>query len=509
MGKPQQRAAASLSSANHAPLVPFSPPASKKSSRTNASLTLLAIVLTFFGFCYTQYSGVPHSSTLTFYANVTRPRGICPGLTGDAPSYAGYIGIAGDAPHSPRRSFFWFFEAEEDAPNAPIILSVGGGPGTTGMLRALGSQGPCILTANGPVPNKDRITQRFNMLVLDHPIGTGFSYGVQVNNSRDAALDVYDFLQKFFVLFPHLTKNQLVISGGSYGGKFIPNIATVIQEQNALKAAAPALSVGAVHINLESLIVSNPNSDAMAHYRWLLYFYCELHNVYDTDTCASMCAKLPDCLDLIEMSLQDTGFSDSANAARIAAREACSYIAWGGDTHGVMVEDVRKTCYNQSLDCFPLFAWIERYMHDPRVSHALGIPFFVNYTALSDAVYEAFSVTGDQMLPAHLLYEPLLANGIRVLHTIGAQDGNCAWPGVLSFLKLLKTPFQQEFVHAPDVPWPTPDSDAVTVRAVGDGAGNMTYILIAGAGHFPQQDQPALVKNITERWISNRPWFAE
>jgi hypothetical protein len=53
-----------------------------------------------------------------------------------------------------------------------------------------------------------------------------------------------------------------------------------------------------------------------------------------------------------------------------------------------------------------------------------------------------------------------------------------------SQLKLLKTPFQQEFIDAPDVPWPTPDSDEATVRAVGNGAGNMTYIFIAGAGHF-------------------------
>jgi hypothetical protein len=79
-----------------------------------------------------------------------------------------------------------FFEAEEDAQNAPLMcvyyvcplfrltmpsahrLTFGGGPGTTGMLRPLGSQGPCILTANGTAPNPHRITQRFNMLALDH-----------------------------------------------------------------------------------------------------------------------------------------------------------------------------------------------------------------------------------------------------------------------------------------------------------------------------------------------------
>jgi hypothetical protein len=88
-----------------------------------------------------------------------------------------------------------------------------------------------------------------------------------------------------------------------------------------------------------------------------------------------------------------------------------------------------------------------------------------------------------------------------IIDTYQPKDGNCAWPGVLSFvghsrlifcyrvliilqLKVLKTPFQQEFVRAPDVPWPAPESHVATVRAVGDGAGNMTYILIADAGHF-------------------------
>jgi hypothetical protein len=49
-------------------------------------------------------------------------------------------------------------------------------------------------------------------------------------------------------------------------------------------------------------------------------------------------------------------------------------------------------------------------------------------------------------------------------------------------LKLLQSPFQDEFLRAPDVPWPT--AEDATVRVVGEGAGNMTYILIAEAGHF-------------------------
>ncbi|KAJ7444887.1 alpha/beta-hydrolase [Mycena latifolia] len=506
MGKLWQRASGSDGLPLQTPTKPF---------RTSAILTLAAIaavsVCASLGFCYTTRHSAPGPGAalpLKFYANVTRPRGICAGVQGDAVSYAGYIGLSGDTEETHRRSFFWLFEAEEDAWNAPIILTVGGGPGTTGLSRPLSGQGPCSLTANGTVPNPDRVTQHFNVLALDHPIGTGFSYGRMVNNSRDSALDVYDFLQKFFVLFPHFSKNQLILSGGSYGGKYIPNIATVIQEKN--RGIGSDKTFPGVHINLESLMISNPSSDPMSRYRWLLYFYCELHSVYDAATCAAMYAKLPECLDLIELSLQDTGFSESANSARRVAQKACAHIQWGGDTHGVLVEDVRRTCDKaDTLECFPLFKWLDRYFHDPTTTRALGIPHFVNFTALSDPVEEAFAATGDTLIPTHQLYEPLLADGIRVLHYLGAQDGNCAWPGVLSFLNRLRTPFQHDFLHAPDVPWPTPDSDAATVRAVGAGAGNMTYILIDGAGHFPQQHQPALVKDITERWIRDRNWFLD
>jgi carboxypeptidase C (cathepsin A) len=99
-----------------------------------------------------------------------------------------------------------------------------GGPGSSGMLNALLYQAPCILTVNGTVPNENRWSERFNLIALDHvrkfnaflkpkklngtlqPIGVGYSYGTRVNSSQAAAFDVYDFLQKFYTIFPHLSK---------------------------------------------------------------------------------------------------------------------------------------------------------------------------------------------------------------------------------------------------------------------------------------------------------------
>lgn len=58
-------------------------------------------------------------------------------------------------------------------------------------------------------------------------------------------------------------------------------------------------------------------------------------------------------------------------------------------------------------------------------------------------------------------------------------------------LKFLRTPFQEKFINAPDLPWGSEDA---TVRVVGEGAGNMTYILMGGAGH--------MVSDFMIAWIS-------
>lgn len=67
-------------------------------------------------------------------------------------------------------------------------------------------QSACVLGKDGLVRNPNRWTEHYNLVALDHPIGAGYSYGTMVGNSRDAALDVYDFFQKFFVVYPELAK---------------------------------------------------------------------------------------------------------------------------------------------------------------------------------------------------------------------------------------------------------------------------------------------------------------
>ncbi|KAJ6452153.1 hypothetical protein DFH09DRAFT_1351752 [Mycena vulgaris] len=170
------------------------------------------------------------------------------------------------------------------------------------------------------------------------------------------------------------------------------------------------------------------------------------------------------CLDSIQLAQQGPGWSVEK---RVDAQTVCMQLE-SGDTHGTVVVDVRKKasvfgrlyrreltiflryfqCYStEPMGCLPKsFAWPEIFFRQSDIKDALGIPDHVNFSIVSDEVTQEFQKYGDIIQPAYLLYEPLLAAGIRLLHYVGAQDANCAWPGVISF---------DEFLRAADVPWPT------------------------------------------------------
>ncbi|KAJ7730162.1 alpha/beta-hydrolase [Mycena metata] len=438
----------------------------------------------------------------TFYHNVKAVQDVCIDVINRTASYAGHLGLDGDSDKTPKRSFFWYFEAEEEPNSAPLILTIGGGPGTSAMMNALWGQSPCLASESGLVPNPNRWTQRHNLIALDHPVGVGFSYGTQVNNSRSAAYDVYDFLQKFFILFPHLAKNKFVVSGGSYGGIYVPNIATVIHEQNLLLANGGG-NLGAVHIHLDALILSNPLTNPMSHFSWFLHYRCVDHALYNTTQCETHYAELPVCLESIQMA-----FDVPTLANRLVSQELCWKLQ--DDLHGINQEDIRRTCNEDPDDpigCHKEFTWVKSILDDDTVRRGLGIAHNLTFTSLNLDVNAKFGANGDVLRPHHLMYPPLLEAGIRLLHYVGTEDANCAWPGVFSFLKLLSTPFQQAFLTAPDVPWPNGTKDVATVRTVGEGAGNMAFILVREAGHFTVKDQPALAKKIVEHWIANEPFF--
>ncbi|KAJ7115143.1 hypothetical protein C8R43DRAFT_1138271 [Mycena crocata] len=172
---------------------------------------------------------------------------------------------------------------------------------------------------------------------------------------------------------------------------------------------------------------------------------------------------------------------------RVHATKSC-YEGMSADSHGTVTEDIRRKCVRRPADpasCHPQFGRIEKILNSPRVRDALRIPNDIDFTALNMEVNAEF--------PHHLMYPPLLAAGIRILHYVGAQDANCPWPGILSFLKLLQTPFQQAFL---DASW----AEKMSQQWLETGPSSCSL----RRDILPSE---ALAKLIVETWVANKPWF--
>lgn len=95
-----------------------------------------------------------------------------------------------------------------------------------------------------------------NVLYLETPAGVGFSYSLNTSdyntNNEKTAMDNYIFLQKWFQIFPEFQGNDFWISGESYAGDYVPQLALHVIEGG-----------GFLSQNLKGLMLGNPCIDCV------------------------------------------------------------------------------------------------------------------------------------------------------------------------------------------------------------------------------------------------------
>lgn len=167
-------------------------------------------------------------------------------------SYSGYFTVS-ESYNS--NLFFWFFPAQRDPDNVPVLLWLQGGPGSSSMYGLFTENGPFEVISESQVRLRNQTWSRsHNLLYIDNPVGTGFSFtkGGYADNETKVGEDLHNGLQQFFTLFPKLQKNEFFISGESYAGKYIPAIShTILKKKSEAK----------IPINLKGVAIGNGLSD--------------------------------------------------------------------------------------------------------------------------------------------------------------------------------------------------------------------------------------------------------
>ncbi len=108
------------------------------------------------------------------------------------------------------------------ARDAPLLVWLDGGPGASSMIGMLIINGPCLLDlqTKTTISNPDSWTESFNVIYLDQPAGTGFSYVDDSENpdaypkrSEESAPDFIAALDLFRLAFEELENAPLYVAG--------------------------------------------------------------------------------------------------------------------------------------------------------------------------------------------------------------------------------------------------------------------------------------------------------
>ncbi|KAK3936920.1 Alpha/Beta hydrolase protein [Diplogelasinospora grovesii] len=421
----------------------------------------------------TTYTVFEHAATAAKISYVTNS-GICettPGVN----QYSGYLTVGNNM-----NMWFWFFESRNSPATAPLAMWLNGGPGCSSMIGLFQENGPChfVNGASTPSLNPYSWNSFANMLYVDQPIGTGFSYGTDdVTSTVTAAPYVWQLMQAFYAAFPQYENRDFGLFTESYGGHYGPEFASYFESQNA------AITKGTVtgeKLDLVALGINNGWYDPVHQYRaYIEYAY---NNTYKK---------------LITLS-QYSSYMSSYDSECAPAMAGCTGVTGSN----AACEDADNTCYDaveapienaNDFDVYDVRAPSDdpnppetyvSYLQSASVVKAIGAKS--TYAECPNAPYNKFANTGDGARSFLSALSSVVQSGITVLIWAGDADWICNWIGGLETANAISYSGQSQFAAKAAAPY------TVNGTAYGEykTVGNLSWLKVYGAGHEVPFYQP-------------------
>ncbi|XP_057870491.2 serine carboxypeptidase-like 45 isoform X2 [Cryptomeria japonica] len=348
--------------------------------------------------------------------------------------YAGYVTVD---QRSDRALFYYFVEAETEPDLKPLVLWLNGGPGCSSLIGAFSENGPFQPNENKLIRNGYSWNKEANVLYLESPAAVGFSYSsdptyyVGVNDTLTAN-DNLRFLLGWFKKFPEFKTRELYLTGESYAGHYIPQLADLIVRTNRKQKV----------FNLKGVAIGNPLLDFYTDFNARAEYYWS-HGLISDPTYKMM---IKDCNDARYMDEYFRG-SISNTCQQIHAivdMEVSRYV----DVYDVTL----NKCFS-SLLMQPNLLRAQKpdvcvqdeattYLNRPEVHkafHARLVGGISSWKACSDMLeYDQLNVE----IPTTGLLGKLVITGIRVLIYSGDQDSVIPLTGTRTLITSLASDMQ-------------------------------------------------------------------
>ncbi|RHY70879.1 hypothetical protein DYB30_014207 [Aphanomyces astaci] len=406
--------------------------------------------------------------------------------------------------------FYWFFESRSSPDTDPLVLWLTGGPGGSSLLALLTENGPCTI-ADDDIPtvtNPYAWTTNANVIWVDQPIGTGFSYGTPQDadhNSTQVGENMYFFLQSWLKKHPKFARHRFFITGESYAGHYIPAVATALLKTPPATDDIPIQLEGvAIGNGLTSSLIQMQHQDDLIQdnaYGKILLNDTEFaeynHNVSTIvkliEECYAATSNDSACIQatLLWLPTIIQPLLTISKVNQYDLRESTdSALDTPSTDNDLFSKEALKNIGNSHA---------RNFLNNRHVQLKLNIPNYLPWTELVEVVFGRFAGDFFQNREADVAY--LLEHDIRVLIYAGDADLVCNWKGNRAWTNALQWSGRHAFTAATEHPF--------VVRGVVKGslqsARNFAFLRVFDAGHMVPENQPEASLAMLNRFLANLP----
>ena len=380
--------------------------------------------------------------------------------------------------------FYWFFESRNDPSKDPLVVWLTGGPGCSSMLALLTENGPFLIdNTTSPTFNNYSWNTAANLLYVDQPAGTGFSYVTDPlkydTNEGEIAAALWDFILQFYTKYPKYKNLDLYITGESYAGHYVPATGQYIVSNNSAYAK-----------NLKGIAIGNGWVDPYIQYK----AYAEY--AYDNGLINSTAKQVADimydgCKYLLDLKLYPVAFIE-CQLIEAFVLEACEVTI----KRSINPYDIRIPCQVPPL-CYD-FSAVDTFLNRQDIQADLGVS---RKWEECTRIVEMFLID-DWIHEFQDAVSTVLNSKRRVLVYSGNKDYICNYLGGLEWTTSTKWASQSEFQAAKFKDWKVGGDKAGEVKAYGD----LTFLSVNEAGHMVPRDQPKNALDMLTRFLNNQPF---
>ena len=379
--------------------------------------------------------------------------------------------------------FYWFFRDENLTSNAPLVIWINGGPGSSSQLGNILENGPLKLVKDSANITKVHSLKGqawnavANVVYVDQPVGVGFSYGHRnITEGSQIGLYMLKFIQGFYELYPEMKGRKFYISGESYGGKYLPAIASAIIDYNANATEDEK-------IQLDGVLIGNGFVDPIVQRLSIR----EL----------SIGAGLIQFDSIPELDIMEKRCHYSNSIKDVQAPEVCGDVSGfftimdgGMDSYDIRYPSSNSTIWKN---------YMIEYLNDPDVIsdlHCENSKKFPIYSASNETVYENF--IGDGMVRYIDEHQKILDNNITLLLFYGQFDNHDGPYGAQEWMKKLNWSSIDEYYAGSRNLYYYASDDNGEVKLGGNFKSyeNFHFLVVYAAGHLVPSTQLALSRNM-------------